>query len=112
MAELNYQDLQRAAQDAVRGIQNDVSRLANDVATISARSHAIEELQRTIQQLQGEIQRHDPRSEQVQLQIQRDIQELKVRFEVIEKFCRDMSQYFQARVEEEKEDDEYRRVGQ
>ncbi len=109
MADLTYQDVQRATQDAVRGVQGDLQRLTNDVANISRQAQFIDDLQRSVQELNNNSQRSDP-SDQVVYQIQRDIQELKVRFEAVEKFCREMADYFRARNEAGHEDQEYRSV--
>jgi ParB-like chromosome segregation protein Spo0J len=111
MADLTYQDMQRAVQDGIRSMQSDMQRLTNDVAGLSQRTpQRFDDMQRDIQQLQGELSRHDPRSEQTMQQISRDLQELKTRFEVVERFCREMSEYFRARNDEEREDKGYRSV--
>jgi cell shape-determining protein MreC len=101
MADLTYYDVQRAVQEALQSVRNDMSNIANQ-------TQYIDDLQRTVQQLQSENMRHDPRSEQSMQLLQRDIQEMKVRIENIEKFCRDMSEYFRAKQESEREDQEYR----
>lgn len=111
MAELSYQDVQRAVQDAMRQLQGDVQRLNTSITTISQQAQWIDDIQRDLQALQTEVSRHDPRSEQTMQQLTRDIQELKQRFEVIEKFCRDMSDYFRTRAETEREDQQYRSAG-
>lgn len=111
MAELTYQDVQRAIQDAVRSMQADIQRLTIDLTAVSQQAQRIDDIQRSLQALQSEMSRHDPRSEQTMQQIARDIQDLKLRFEAVERFSRDMSDYFRARAEEEREDQQYRRPG-
>lgn len=101
MAELTYYDVQRAVQDALRELQNELTKIDNQ-------TQRIDDLQRSMQQLQNEIQRHDPRSEQGMQALQRDLQEIKLRIEGIEKFCHDMSEYFRAKQYQEREDQQYR----
>ena len=67
-------------------------------------------MQRSMQQLHDKMHQHDPRSDMTIQQLARDVHELKARFEVIERFCHDMSQYFRAKAEAEKEDNEYRNL--
>ncbi len=110
MADLSYQDVQRAVQDGTRNLQSDVQRLSNDMSSVVPQAQLIDDLQRALQQLQSEIQRHDPRSEASMQQLVRDVQELKIRFEAVERFCREMSEYFRARAAAEREDNEYRGV--
>lgn len=101
MADLTPQDVQRAVQDALHTLQNDLANVANQ-------TQHIDDLQRAVQQIQNESQRHDPRSEQGIQILQKDIQEIKLRMDTIEKFCREMSEYFRARQDIEREDQEYR----
>lgn len=108
MADLSYQDVQRAVQDGTRNLQGDVQRLSNDMSGVVSQAQLIDDLQRALQQLQSEIQRHDPRSEASMQQLVRDVQELKMRFEAVERFCRDMSEYFRKKAAAEREDNEYR----
>ena len=111
MAELSYQDVQRAVQDAVRNLQGDVQRLSSGLSSVAQQAQLIDDIQRSIQALQSETLRHDPRSEQTMQQVTKDLQELKIRFEAVERFCRDMSDYFRARAENEREDQQYRTPG-
>ncbi len=108
---MTYQDVQRAVQDGMRQVQSDMQRLTNNVANISNQANYIDDLQHSLQNIESEISRHDPRSEVALQQIQRDVQDLKQRFDVVEKFCQDMSEYMHARKELDKEDQEYRSVG-
>lgn len=110
MADITYQDVQRAVQDGTRNLQADVQRMSHDISAVSSQAQLIDDLQRALQQLQTEIQRHDPRSEASMQQLVRDVQELKIRFETVERFCREMSEYFRARAAAEREDNEYRGV--
>lgn len=63
MADITYQDVQRAVQEATRGIQNDLQRLSNTITTIANQAQFIDDLQRSVQELRQEIDRHDPRAE-------------------------------------------------
>lgn len=111
MADLSYQDIQRAVQDGVRNMQSDTQRITSEVMNQAAKlSQRFDELQRDVTQMQSELSRHDPRSEQTTQQIMRDLQDLRMRFENVERFCREMSEYFRARNEADKEDQGYRGV--
>lgn len=111
MSELTHQDVQRIVQDATRTLQGDLQRLTGDISSVAQQAQWIDDIQRSLQQLQAEVSRHDPRSEQTMQQLTRDVQDLKRRFEVVERFCRDMSEYFQARATDDREDRQYRSVG-
>lgn len=115
MADLSYGDVQRAVQDGLRNVQADVARLSNQVSTISQQSQLIDDIQILVQRLAGQLsrlerqtRRHDPRSEQGTAQMAREIQDLKVRFATVEKFCLDMSKYVQAQIDKEAENQQYR----
>ena len=110
MAEITYQDVQRAVQEATRGIQNDLQRLSNTIVTIANQAQFIDDLQRSVQELRQEVERHDPRTELAMQQLQRDIQELKQQSEMVERLCTDISTYFHAQSELRREDEEYRRI--
>ncbi len=117
MTELSYGDVQRAVQDGLRNMQADVQRLNSQVSQISQQSQLIDRIQQTVQQLEAhvtrlsqETRRHDPISEQATAQAARDMQDLKTRFVVVEKFCQDMSRYVQSKLEEDQEDKQYRTV--
>lgn len=115
MAELNYYDVQRAVQDGLRNMQADVQRLQNQVSVISQQSQFIDDIQQLVQQLftqlarlERQTQGHNPRTELGTAQLARDVQELKIRFTAIERFCQDMSRYLQAQQAKELEDQQYR----
>lgn len=110
MADLSYQDVQRAFQGPMRNLQSDMQRLATDISNLSNQATRIEEVQRLVTNLQAEIQRHDPRSEQTMQFLTREIQEMKVRLESVEKICREMSEIMRRREETEREDQEYRSI--
>lgn len=115
MADLSYGDVQRAVQDGLRNMQADVARLSGQVSTISQQSQFIDDIQALVQRLAGQLsrleiqtRRHDPRSEQGTAQLARDVQDLKIRFAAVERFCQDMSKYVQTQVDKEAEDQQYR----
>ena len=110
MADLTYNDVQRAVQDAMRSLQNDMQRLNNTVSTIENQAQYIDDVQREIQNLENATMRHDPRSELSMQHIQADIAEMKLRIANIEKFCGEMSSYFRSKQQIEREDQEYRSV--
>ena len=114
MAELSYGDVQRAVQDGLRNVQNGFQQLASQVSKGSQQSQ-LDNLQQSMQQLDAhitrleqQVRRHDPLSEQMTQQLARDVQDLKSRFNTVEKFCQDMSRYVQAKHEEELEEKRYR----
>jgi len=115
MADLSYGDVQRAVQDGLRNVQADVARLSGQVSQISQQSQLINDTQALVRQLSGQLLRlerqsklHDPRSEQGTAQLAKDVQDLKIRFVIVEKFCLDMSKYVQAQIDKEVEDQQYR----
>lgn len=95
MADLTYNDIQRAAQDAVRNVHQDVQRLSALVGSVQDQTQYIDDIQRDLQNLQ---------------RVQSDIVELKQRIVNIEKFCSDMGNYFREKQDLEKEDQEYRSI--
>lgn len=114
MAELSYSDVQRAVQDGLRNMQSGFQQLANQVSRGSQQSQ-LDNLQQTMQQLDAHISRLEqqvsrtaPATTQTTAQLARDVQDLKSRFGVVEKFCQDMSRYVQAKHEEELEEKRYR----
>lgn len=116
MAELSYGDVQRAVRDGLQNVQSGFQNLASQVSRGSQQSQ-IDNLQQSIQQLNSNIsrleqqmRRHDPLTEQMTMQLARDVQDLKGRFVVVEKFCQDMSRYVQTKHEEELEKKQYRSV--
>jgi Holliday junction resolvasome RuvABC endonuclease subunit len=115
MAELSYSDVQRAVQDGLRNLQADVARLSNQVSAINQQSQFIDDIQALVQRLSAQITRierqsmgHNPRTEMGTAQLTRDVQELKVRFAAVERFCIDMSKYIERRRDQELEDQQYR----
>lgn len=115
MAEMTYGDVQRAVQDGLRNVQADVQRLSNQVSSISQQSQLIDDIQALAQRLSGQLARlerqsqgHNPRTEMGTAQLSRDVQDLKLRFVAIEKFCVDMSKYVERQREKELEDKQYR----
>lgn len=116
MAELSYGDVQRAVRDGLQNMQSGFQRLASQVSRGSQQAQ-IDNLQQTVQQLSATItrldqqmRRHDPYTEQMTTQLARDMQDLKTRFVIVEKFCQDMSRYVQSKHEEELERKQYRSV--
>lgn len=114
MAELSYGDVQRAVQDGLRTMQSGFQNLASQVSKGSQQSQ-LDNLQQAMQQLDAHItrleqrtRRHDPLTEQMTQQLARDVQELKSRFNTVEKFCQDMSRYVQTKHEEESEKKQFR----
>lgn len=117
MAELSYGDVQRAVQDGLRNMQGGIQHLASQVSKSSSRSQQaqLDNIQASLQQLDAHItrleqqtRRHDPYSEQMMAQMNRDIQDLRSRFNTVEKFCTDMSRYVQMKHEEDLEKKQYR----
>lgn len=115
MADLSYGDVQRAVQDGLRNMQADVARLNAQVSTISQRSQFLDDIQALVRQLssqlsrlEGQTRRQDPRLQQGAIQLAKDVQDLKIRFVIVEKFCLDMSKYVQAQIDKELEDQQYR----
>ena len=120
MADLSYNDVQRAVQDSTRNVQNDLQRVSNILITMSQQLErvndieaAVRELQRTAVTLQNSLinmrsgttsRPADPRISQLTA----DVHDLRVRFAVIEKFASQMSEYVQARYDDEQEDRQYR----
>jgi len=96
-------------------MQADVARLSGQVSQISQQSQFINDIQSLVRQLssqltrlEGQTRRHDPRSEQGTAQLARDVQDLKIRFAIVEKFCLDMSKYVQTQIDKELEDQQFR----
>lgn len=119
MAELNYGDMQRAVQDGIRNLQNDLQRVSNTLITLTPQIERIDDMEAAMRELQrsaitlqntligmrGGINHPvDPRISQ----LANDVHELKTRFGVIEKFASQMSEYVQARYNEDQEDRQYR----
>lgn len=116
---LNYNDMQRAVQDGIRNVQNDLQRVSNTLMTICPQIERINDIELVLRELQrstiaiqntliamrtGISHPVDPRL----AQLASDVHELKVRFAVIEKFASQMSEYVQARYEDDQEDRQYR----
>jgi hypothetical protein len=110
MADLSYSDVQRAVQDGLQNMRADVQRLSNQISVISQQSQLIDAMNTRLARLEGQTRRHDPRSEQGTAQLARDVQELKARFIVVEKFCTDMSKYAQIQIDKDLENKQYRAV--
>lgn len=115
MADLTYSDVQRAVQDGLRNMQADIQRLSGQVSSISQQSQFINETQTLVRQLSTQLARlerqtmgHNPRTEMGTAQLARDVQELKARFIIIERFCVDMSKYVERQQQKELEDQQYR----
>lgn len=108
MAELSYQDVSRAVNDALKPTQGELYKLSSSVRDIANKTQYIDELMTSIRTIQNSANQHDPKSEMAMQNLTREVQDLKSRFEAVEKFCRDMSNYFQQRQQVEKEDKEYR----
>lgn len=115
MADLSYSDVQRAVQDGLRNMQADMARLSGQVSQISQQSQFIDDIQALVQRLAGQLsrlegqtRRHDPRTEMGTAQLAREIQDLKIRFAAVEKFCVDMSSYVERQREKEQEDQQFR----
>ena len=118
MAELSYNDIQRAIRDGLRSIQENVQRLTTNVGTTSTTNAdhigyieaTVRDMQRTTQMMQSNLNQMkikssaDPRL----AQIAKDIYDLKVRFAAIEKFILQSGEYLQTKFEEDREDREYR----
>jgi len=116
MAELSYGDVQRAVRDGLQNMQSGFQHLASQVSRGSQQAQ-MDNLQQNVQQLSANIsrleqqmRRHDPLTEQMTMQLARDLQDLKNRFATVEKFCQDMSRYVQSKHEEELEKKQYRSV--
>ncbi len=108
MAELSYQDVSRAVNDALKPTQSEIYKLTSLVRDIANKTQYIDELMLSMKMLQGSVNKHDPKSEMAMQNILLEIHDLKIRFDNVEKFCRDMSAYFQQRQQLEKEDQGYR----
>ncbi|HEX6258831.1 MAG TPA: hypothetical protein VFZ48_05100 [Candidatus Saccharimonadales bacterium] len=122
MSDLSYNDVQRAVQDGVRNVQSDVQRLVNDMSNVSQQAQLIDDISRDVQELHRFMMQLQPKIDTIErsvtdanddqriMSMQNDIQELKNRFSSIERFAQQMSNYMQARHDEEKEDRLYRNV--
>ncbi|HYG83397.1 MAG TPA: hypothetical protein VD907_00785 [Verrucomicrobiae bacterium] len=122
MADLTYNDVQRAVQDAIRSVQNDTQRLVNDSSSIAQQVQLIDDISRDVQDIHRAISNmqtqmdqiargvNDENDDQRVVTLQNDIHELKTRFSTIERFAQQMSNYMQTRYQEEEEDRAYRRT--
>lgn len=116
MAELSYGDVQRAVRDGLQNVQSGFQHLASQVSRGSQQAQmdnlqqSIQQLNANISRLEQQMRRHDPLTEQMTMQISRDMQDLKARFVSVERFCQDMSKYVQSKHEEELERKQYRSV--
>jgi len=120
MADLSYNDVQRAVQDSMRNMQSDIQRLVNDSSNIAQQAQLIDDISRDVQELHRYLTQIQPNidtilrnvtdanDDQRIMTMQNDIQELKNRFASVEKFAQQMSNYVQSRYEEEREDRAYR----
>lgn len=116
MADLNYTDVQRAVQEGLRNLQTDLQRLTNNLDLVERQADRIDDIELVVRDIQRNLQLMttsmgtmrggvvDPRISQVT----NDLHELKTRFAVIEKFAQQMSDYMQAKFQEEQEDRQYR----
>ncbi|MBC7746508.1 hypothetical protein H7Y40_00835 [Pedobacter sp.] len=119
MPDLNYNDMQRAVQDGMRNVQNDLQRISNSLVAVSQQAEriddieiAVRDLQRAAVTLQNTLvgmksaagHPSDPRL----TQIVTELHELRTRFSIVEKFAAQMSEYVQARYEDDQEDRQYR----
>lgn len=96
MADLTYNDMQRAVQDGVRNVHNDVQRVVNDVNTISNQVQGNDAVQRALQDVQQSVQNIQSQIENISQAVndqntitqintvQADTQELKMRLTSIE----------------------------
>jgi hypothetical protein len=116
MAELSYNDVQRAVQDSLRNLQVSVQRLTSNLGVVSSRSDhievietAIRDLQRTTQLMQANLNTMrvgvgaDPRVSQ----LIHDMYELKLRFVTIERFIQQVGTYIQMKIDEESEEQQF-----
>ncbi|EDK72482.1 hypothetical protein TM7_0389 [candidate division TM7 genomosp. GTL1] len=122
MADLQYNDVQRAVQDGIRNIQGDLQRLINDMHQAVQQIQYTDETMRMVQDIQRILQHtqpaienmhrriNDANSEQRIATVQNDLQELKHRFAAIERFAMQMSDYVRHQHEVNREDEEYRSV--
>ncbi|NCU30880.1 hypothetical protein EOL73_02425 [Candidatus Saccharibacteria bacterium] len=108
MADLTYQDVNRAVNDALKPTQGELCKISSSLRDIANKTQYIDELMQSMRILQGNTNKHDPKSEMTMQNILSEIQDLKTRFDTVEKFCRDMSNYFQQKQQVEKEDEGYR----
>ena len=108
MADLTYQDVSRAVNDALKPIQGEIYKISSSLRDIANKTQYIDEMMLSLKTIQNNAGRHDPKSEMAMQNMLREIQDLKMRFETVERFCRDMSTYYQQREQIEKEDQEYR----
>lgn len=114
MAELSYGDVQRAVREGLQNVQSGFQSLASQVsrgssqAQIDSLQQSIQQLNANISRLEQQMRRHDPITEQMTMQLARDVQDLRMRFNTVEKFCQDMSKYVQSKHEEELERKQYR----
>jgi hypothetical protein len=108
MTELSYQDVNRAVNDALKPAQSELYKLSSSMRDIANKTQYIDELMQSMRTLQGSANKHDPKSEMNMQNILLEIQDLKMRFENVERFCREMSAYFQQKQQIEKEDEGYR----
>lgn len=116
MADLNYTDVQRAVQEGLRNLQTDLQRLTNNLDLVERQADRIDDIELVVRDIQRNLQLMttsmgtmrggvvDPRISQMT----NDLHELKTRFAVIEKFAQQMSDYMQAKFQEEQEDRQYR----
>ena len=116
MADLNYTDVQRAVQEGLRNLQTDLQRLTNNLDLVERQADRIDDIELVVRDIQRNLQLMttsmgtmrggvvDPRISQMT----NDLHELKTRFAVIEKFAQQMSDYMQAKSQEEQEDRQYR----
>ena len=108
MADLTYQDVNRAVNDALKPTQGELYKMSSSLRDIANKTQYIDEMMLSLKNIQTSAGRHDPKSEMAMQNLTREVQDLKIRFENVEKFCREMSTYFQQRQQIEKEDQEYR----
>ena len=108
MAELTHRDVTQAVQAAIKPLQNDVARLAATLSAVSNKVQTMDDIAQALRGVQSEVSRHDPRSEDAMRQVQRELQDLKYRFEVVERLAREMTVYFEHKIGQEREDEEYR----
>lgn len=116
MAELRYNDIQRAVQDALRTVQNDMQRISATVNMVERHAERIDTVEMGVRDMQRNVQvmlgNNGPGvqvgADNRLTQLMNDVHELKVRFAAVERFVQQMDMYLRPRIEEDEEDRRYR----
>ncbi len=108
MADLTYQDIQRAIKDALQNTHEEIRRVENQITSLQYGLR--QDVQQSLYRLEQESNRHDPRSEQATQQITQRLNDFDTRLKALEHICQNIEDFIRDHEEAYDDDDDYRRM--